>query len=54
MTRPNCRYCDGTGTRYVPNGPEDFEKEVCDCFSFPPSVAELAEYLGFSTGIYGL
>lgn len=27
----DCRYCDGTGVRYVPNGPDDFEKEVCEC-----------------------
>ncbi len=28
---PNCDYCNGKGWYYVPNGPDDVDKEVCDC-----------------------
>ena len=26
-----CDYCDGKGFYYVANGPDDSDKEVCDC-----------------------
>lgn len=30
-TDPNCSRCEGKGWFYVPNGPDDVDKEVCDC-----------------------
>ena len=29
--RPDCKYCEGTGVTYQPNGEDDYTKEVCDC-----------------------
>lgn len=49
---PDCRYCDGTGVRYAPNGPEDFSKEVCECVDFgPASIDQLLQFLGGVTGL---
>lgn len=28
---PDCPYCHGTGIRCIPNGPDDYDREVCDC-----------------------
>jgi hypothetical protein len=27
----DCVYCEGTGVRYAPNGPDDFDAEECLC-----------------------
>jgi len=31
MKLDNCRYCDNTGLRAVPNGPDDVDMELCEC-----------------------
>ena len=49
--QPDCRYCEGTGVRYAPNGPEDFDKEVCECTDQPIGVDELLEHLSGVTGL---
>lgn len=28
---PNCPYCEGSGTKFVQNGADDYTKEECDC-----------------------
>jgi hypothetical protein len=28
---PNCPKCAGEGWYWVPNGPDDCDKELCDC-----------------------
>lgn len=27
----NCPYCNGTGTKCVANGEDDYNLEICDC-----------------------
>ena len=29
--KKDCPYCEGTGVRHVPNGPDDYDLEECDC-----------------------
>lgn len=28
---PDCHICHGTGIRCIPNGLDDYDREVCDC-----------------------
>lgn len=28
---PDCPICHGTGIRCIPNGPDDYDREACDC-----------------------
>ena len=28
---PNCPICEGTGTKHIPDGPDDVISEMCDC-----------------------
>ena len=29
--RKGCPKCEGTGVYFAPNGPDDYQKEVCEC-----------------------
>lgn len=43
---PNCKRCKGDGWFWVQNGPDDIDKEPCDCEqSILPSVNDLINIL---------
>ena len=31
IKKPDCDRCNDKGWFYVPNGPDDVDKEICDC-----------------------
>ena len=33
--KDGCRYCEGKGWYWVPNGPDDTDREVCECTDRP-------------------
>lgn len=45
----NCRYCEGTGVYYQPNGEDDFDALECHCKTYVASQFKDGQRVFFET-----